>query len=457
MDNKTMINQAVDKKSGTILDLSDRIFEYAEIGFREFKSSELFCEKLEGEGFEVTKGIAGMPTAFRAQYGTGKPVIGLMAEYDALPGLGQIGGCGVKTETKGNPGGHGCGHNLLGAGVFAAAVAIKEWLQENTDKGMVVVYGCPSEEKGNAKTIMARDGVFDELHVAFTWHPADRNFIISFSSLANISVYFDFKGVTSHAAAAPHMGRSALDAAELMSVGVNYLREHVIPEARIHYAYLDVGGTAPNVVQGSSRVHYFIRAPKTSQVLEIFDRVKDVAEGAALMTGTKGSYEIFSGVSDYMPNHVLSEVLYEAMVQMGAPEFDEEDIKIASAFYENHGPGSEDNCPLDRGIPPVNYNLPAMPGSTDVGDVSHVVPTAQLSYAAAALGTAMHTWQFTAQGNTSIAHKAVLAAGKAMALAAVRVMEDHELLELAENEWKKETGARYECPITKEVKPRLDD
>lgn len=304
------IKQAVEQHQEKILNLSDQIFVFAETGFQ-------------------------------ARFGSGQPVIALLAEYDALPGLSQTGGCTTRQMVEGNPDGHGCGHNLLGAGVFGAALALKEFLEQNPEKGSVVLFGCPSEEKGNGKNLMARDGAFRDVDAAFTWHPGDRNYIWSTGSLANISVHFDFKGLTAHAAATPHLGRSALDAAELMSVGVNYLREHIIPEARVHYAYIDVGGTAPNVVQGTSRVHYFIREPKTWQVLEIFERVKDVAKGAA-------------------------------------------------------------------------------------------------------------------HGNTSIAHKAVLAAAKALALASVQVMEDKDLQVRMKDEWKKQTNGQYVCPISDEVTPRLE-
>ena len=272
-------------------------------------------------------GVGGMPTAFKAVYGSGKPVIGFLAEYDALPELSQEGGCTMRKKAAGdNPDGHGCGHNLLGAGAMAAALAVKAYIEEHPEAGTVILFGCPSEEKGDGKAIMAREGVFDGVDAAFTWHPGDKNAIWSESTLANVSVFFNFKGVTSHAAAAPELGRSALDAAELMSVGVNYLREHIISDARVHYAYRDVGGIAPNVVQGHSRVHYFIRAPKSWQVKEIYKRVVDVAEGAAKMTGTEMTYELYAGLSDYIPNHVLSEVLHESMEEIGAPKYDEADF-----------------------------------------------------------------------------------------------------------------------------------
>lgn len=477
MNNKEFVSRTVDAKRDLIVDVNDKIFDFAEVGFHEFKTAKLYGEVLEKEGFAVEMGIAGMPTAFKASFGDGKPVVGLLAEYDALPELSQVGGLACRKATDDeNPDGHGCGHNLLGAGTFAAALALKAYLTENPGKGTVVLFGCPSEEKGNGKTIMAREGVFDCLDVAFTWHPGDRNHVVTTSSLANISVFFRFKGVTSHAAAAPEKGRSALDAAELMSVGINYLREHIIPEARIHYAYRDVGGIAPNVVQGHSCVHYFVRAPKSWQVQEIFKRVVDVAEGAAKMSGTEMTYELYAGLSDFIPNHVLSEVVQESMECIGAPEYDEADFALAREFFYGDGEAElEDKKaairknfganrleeimekPLHTEIAPLVWTGAVMPGSTDVGDASYVVPTAQFDMATATIGTPGHTWQMTAHGNTEIAHKAMLAAGKVMALSGIRMFEEPELVKRAREEWMEETGGVYECPIPKEIGPRLDE
>ncbi len=477
MDKKKFILDAVDSKKDKIIELSDRIFDFAEIGFHEFRSAELFEKMLREEGFTVETGIDGMPTAFKASFGKGHPVIAFLAEYDALPELSQIGG-ETKRETVGgdNPDGHGCGHNLLGAGTFAAALGLKAYLTETGKEGTVVIFGCPSEEKGNSKTLMARDGAFDGVDAAFTWHPADLNAVVTSSSLANVSVFFRFKGLTSHAAAAPDKGRSALDAAELMSVGVNYLREHITSDARVHYAYRDVGGIAPNVVQGHSCVHYFVRAPKSWQVQEILKRVIDVAEGAAKMTGTEMSYELYAGLSDFIPNHVISEVLQEAFEEIGAPEYAKEDYELAHRFfYESYSPEETEafkanlkgifgpmadkyiEAPLHDGIVPIGWNRPIQFGSSDVGDASYVMPTAWLSTATATLCTPGHTWQMCAHGTTGIAHKAMLRAGEVLALAASRLIDEPELCEKAKAELKAETGGVYECPIPKEIGPRLDE
>lgn len=477
MNRKEFVLNAVSRKQDLVVEVSDRIFDFAETGFHEFETAKLYQQVLEKEGFAVEMGIAGMPTAFKATYGSGKPVVGFLAEYDALPELSQVGGCTERKPVCGeNPDGHGCGHNLLGAGTLAAALAVKAYLEENPGKGTVVLFGCPSEEKGNGKTIMARDGVFDGVDAALTWHPDTANAVWTASSLANVSVFFNFKGVTSHAAAAPELGRSALDAAELMSVGVNYLREHIISDARIHYAYRDVGGIAPNVVQGHSRVHYFIRAPKSWQVQEIYKRVIDVAEGAAKMTGTEMTYELYAGLSDFIPNHALTEVLYEALEEVGGPEFDEADFALARRFFTETATADELEAkkaavkkkygqeaeafmerPLNTRVEPMVWTGRVQPGSTDVGDASYVMPTAQLTTATATFGTAAHTWQMTAHGNTEIAHKAMLTAGKAMALAGIMLFEDPELVKRAREEWLEETGGVYECPIPDGVGPRLNE
>jgi len=474
MDYKQLIEEAIQEKSSAIVDLSDQVFDFAEVGFREFKTTQLYKDLLEQEGFTVESGLDGMPTAFKASYGSGKPVIGYLAEYDALPDLSQEANSVCCRPAEGdNPNGHGCGHNLLGAGCFAAALGMKRYLEQNPGKGTVVLFGCPSEEKGNSKVYLARDGYFNELDIAFSWHPSDINGVMGFSCLANVSVFFRFKGVTSHAAAAPHLGRSALDAAELMSVGVNYLREHIIPEARVHYAYRDVGGIAPNVVQGSSCVHYFIRAPKSSQVQEILPRVIAVAEGAAKMTGTEMSYELYTGLSDLIPNHVVSDVTQEALKDVGMPEFSPEEIAFAHDFFYQCDSGAalekkiatvkarfgEEalNFPVDRTIRPIMWNMPAMPGSTDVGDASYVVPLGFLGMPTAVIGTASHTWQMTAQGKSVIAHKMMLQAGKVLALAGVRFCEEPQLVDKAKEELARTTGGQYVCPVPKEIGPRIDD
>lgn len=476
MLSRNYIEKIVSKYKNQIIEINDKVWEYAEEGFKEVLSSKLLCNRLSENGFIVDQGIAGMPTAFKASFGSGKPVIALLAEYDALPLLSQESGKVVQRAIAKNGFGHGCGHNSLGAGVFGAALAIKDYLKESKISGTILLLGCPSEEKGNGKTIMCREGIFKDVDAAFTWHPGDMNNIWGIRSLANLSVYFDFKGKTAHAAAAPHLGRSALDAAELMNVGVNYLREHIIPEARVHYAYIDVGGQAPNVVQDTSRVHYFIRAPRVDQVLEIYERIKDIAKGAALMTGTESFYEIYSGVSDFIPNKILSKEIYDSMIEVGPPMFEEEDFDIARDFFYNAFPenviefnkasilntyGKEKGeeilkTPLNKDIAPFFMADYAMSGSTDVGDVSHVVPTAQFQIATSSIKTPLHTWQYTAQGKTSLAHKGVLTAASILAMTSIKVIENSSILALAKEEFTETTEGKYSCPIPQEIGPRLE-
>ena len=322
---------------------------------------------------------------------------------------------------------------------------------------------------------MARAGAFDGIDAAFTWHPSNLNSVWGVSSLANNSIYYKFKGRTSHAAASPHLGRSALDACELMSVGCNYLREHIIPEARLHYAYRDVGGSAPNVVQDHACVNYFIRAPKITQVLELIERVNDVARGAALMTGTELEIQTAAGLCDYQPNDVLSQLLCDCLMETGAPEFDQADYDLARKFWDDYSDAEIESSlanikgvapdevyeevrksPLTEYIAPYKHIDYAMPGSTDVGDVSYCTPTAQLGTCCWANGTPGHTWQVAAQDGCSIGHKGMIAASKALALAVIRTMEDPELLKKAHEEYVKTTGGKYICPVPPETVPLFD-
>lgn len=467
MSAKEKINELVEAKKDIFISVSDKVWEYAEIGMREFKSVAAITEVLEKEGFTVESGLADIPTAFCATWGSGKPVIGFLGEYDALPNLSQEVGCAEQKPLEAGANGHGCGHNALGAGSLAAAVAYKDYLKEKNFQGTVKYFGCPGEEFGCGKAFMARAGVFDELDCALAWHPGDCTGVWSFSCLANMSVFFSFKGKTAHAAAAPHMGRSALDAAELMNVGVNFLREHIIPEARVHYAFHDVGGVTPNVVQDRAKLHYYIRAPKQDQAREIVERIRKIAEGAALMTETEYSMKFKDGLSDYVPNQTITKVLAEAAGEFGRVDFDEEDKELAKKFWDtlpSHNvmmgtpnmavPDKEH--PLFEGVVPYQRLDLVMSGSTDVGDVSYVTPTAQMTAASCCIGTGAHTWQMTAQTGGPLAHKGLLFAGKAMALTAVKLQENPELLKEAHEEFIKATGGRkYKALFPDDIMPTL--
>lgn len=467
MENRQIIRDAVKNREQVITGLNRAVWEYAELGYREEKSAGAIIKALEEDGFEIEKNLAGIPTAFAAKWGSGKPVVGILGEYDALPGLSQEAGVAKPCSVEGRTTGHGCGHCALGAGAAGAAMAAKAWLQEKKCPGTILFFGCPAEETGFGKGFMAKAGCFDGVDMMFTWHPADFNVSMGTRMVANYKVRFDFKGVTSHAGAAPEKGRSALDACELMNVGVNYLREHVISDARIHYAYLDNGGEAPNVVQDHSSLLYFVRAPRLAQSREILERIKKIAQGAALMTETSVTIRILGGLSDVIPNPTAFQILSDSYVEMGGPEFDENDYAIAREFLaampDEERAAAVEKAAAQNGMTPEEFEkrplntvvLPynplmrnkVMTASSDVGDVSYLVPTAQITAAVAIPGTGPHTWQFTSQVGTSIGGKACLAAARAMARACAHVYENPELAETAKKELLAETKGEYLSPI----------
>jgi aminobenzoyl-glutamate utilization protein B len=472
MDKRAQVFESVESRKESLIALSDRVWGFAETGFEERKSSAALEAALEGEGFGLRTGIAGIETAFEASYGSGGPVVALLGEFDALPALSQAAASPVREELVPRGNGHGCGHNLLGVGSLAAALAVKEYLRASGASGTVKYFGCPGEERGSGKTFMARAGCFEGVDLALTWHPADVNVVMQVRTLANLSVYFRFRGKAAHAAGAPQLGRSALDAVELMNVGANYLREHVIPEARIHYAITDPGGRAPNVVQDRAESFYFCRAPRVDQAREIYERLCDVARGAALMTGTTCEIRFATGLSDYLPNRVLGELLQSCMEAAGVPAFDDADRQLAARFRQTlseaeigaalaqvryfQGPEAARRlgaCPLAEFVGPLSNADFCMPGSTDVGDVSQIVPTGQVTCACTALGTGPHTWQFAAQAASSIGHKGMLAAGRVLALACVEAFLDPGIAERARAELVEKNGGAYACPIPADILP----
>lgn len=476
MTDKNRLIEIIDEKQQIFTDLSDSIWDSPEISFVEYKSSELLCKALEDEGFAITKNLADIPTAFMGSYGNGQPIIALLGEFDALSGLSQKSGIDNKEPIIPDGNGHGCGHNLLGVGSLAAAVAVKKYMEENNIPGTIRYYGCPGEEGGSGKAFMAREKVFDDVDIALTWHPMSVNSIFSTSSLANYMVCYKFHGKSSHAAASPHLGRSALDAVELMNVGVNYLREHIIPEARVHYAVLNTGGISPNVVQSEAEVKYLMRAPKLSQVQEIYERICDIAKGAALMTGTKCEITFDKACSNLIPNNTLEEILYKNFVEIGVPNYDTEDLdfagkmgatlsdsdraydlNMASSFMGKehkeilNSLKNKDLCDI---ILPYKYWSTILPGSTDVGDVSWNVPTAQIITACNAFGTQAHSWQMVSQGKSGLAHKGMLLAGKVLASTAIDVLLNPEIIKKAKEELLENLdGETYFSPIPPEVKP----
>ncbi|GAA0369124.1 M20 family metallopeptidase [Alkalibacterium iburiense] len=471
------IEAILKKRKNLILGVSEKIWNYAELSYEEYQSAKLLSSVLEKENFTIDRGVADIPTAFTARFTSGKgtPVFGFLGEYDALDGLSQEAGNPKQAPIEKGQSGHGCGHNALGSASLGAALAVKDYLVKNNLDGTVLFFGCPGEEGAGSKQFMARAGVFDDVDFVYTWHPSTTNEVQSHRSVAIMGANFHFKGISSHAGSAPHLGRSALDAAELMSVGSNYLREHMINQARIHYAYSDVGGSAPNVVQDRSTVKYEVRAPKMTQVYDLFDRVVNVAKGAALMTETEMDYEITMAFSDYIPNNALAEVAYEALNEVGAPEWSEEDYQLASQYLSSYNEATLNQIkekiaeeygeekveavlkrPLDSMVRPYTGHIVQYEsGSTDVGDVSYTVPTINFLIATACIGNIGHTWQMTGQACSPIAHKGLMTAAKVMALAAIKTMQRPETIQKAKKSVLQQNGGSYQCPLPDDVKPPI--
>ena len=468
--------RSIDANAAAYTAVSDAIWDRPEVNFHEDFAASSLIAMLEEHGFTVTKNLAGLPNAFRAEYGSGKPVIAYLGEYDALSSLSQKAGCASKEALVPGAPGHGCGHNLLGVGALAAAIAVKEMIAAGELSGTVVYLGCPAEETGSAKAFMARDGVFDGIDAMLTWHPWDYNGIWPGGSLANVKMIFRFKGQSAHAASSPHLGRSALDALELMNVGVQFLREHVPDDTRIHYAITDAGGASPNVVQGRAEAVYLVRSQRLADLEGIKQRVIDCARGAAIMTGTQVDVEFVKGCSNILPNVVMEETLIESMKEIGVPSYTEEDMQLAcdlhaalespeatltkitrlcdsrtresilahqgEALYTFIAP----HCPSDTPIIPV---------STDVGDASWCAPTSQVSCAAWAADTPAHSWQAVSIGKSGVAHKAMLLAAKTIALTGAKLMADSELRARAKREYDGRIAQQpYICPIPHGITPQ---
>ncbi|HJD31729.1 MAG TPA: amidohydrolase [Candidatus Eisenbergiella stercorigallinarum] len=471
MDKKQMF-EALERKKQQYFDAADRIWEHPETSFEEYFAADLLCGLLEKEGFAVTRPLAGMETAFLGRFGSGHPVIGILGEYDALYAMSQEADAAQPKPTGEK--GHGCGHNLLGAGSLAAAVAVKDYLQENGKEGTVIYYGCPGEEGGSGKAFMAREGVFDGLDAALTWHPGDINAANSVSTLAVFKVHYHFTGRAAHAAACPQLGRSALDAAELMNIGTQFLREHIIPEARIHYAIVNAGGKSPNVVQPEAENSYYIRAPRLSQVRELKERVDDIARGAALMTGTSVDIRMINSTANVIPNDVLSDVMARNLQEAPLPVYTQEEREYAKTFVNaleapstllsdmaaKLGEKAAGIAKLAAGreiydFPVPNFRLNmCLSSSSDVGDVSWNCPTSQIMAATMAAGTPSHSWQRTAQGKSAVAHKGMLYAAKVIAGSAVDLLEDPKLLKQARQEYDRRLGGEtYVCDIPADAKP----
>lgn len=470
MKNHSDIWDIIEEKSPAYFDLSDTVWDNPETNYEEYKASDAHTQMLLNEGFRVERGIAGLPTAMMGEAGEGGPVIAILGEFDALPGLSQIAGLAQPQEIERGGHGHGCGHNLLGSGSLLAAAALKTYLEQNGLKGRVRYYGCPAEEGGSAKGFMVREGLFDDVDVAFCWHPAPFAGVNDPVSLACNEISFHFTGRAAHAAAAPHLGRSALDAVELMNVGVNYMREHMPSSARIHYAVTDTGGIAPNVVQAKATVRYLIRALSLPEMQTLLERVRKIAQGAALMTETSVRDEIISGDANLIGNTPLEQLMQIQLERLGAPVFDEQDKKTARAFQETlskedisdafrrFGVEPQDGLALCEEIYKPYNGDNSLVGSTDVGSVSWVVPTVQMRGATCAIGTPLHSWQMVAQGKLPAAHKGMAHAAKIMSSTAAELFRHPEHIASAKADHKKRLGGTvFINPIPDDVQPALPD
>ena len=430
-----------------------QIWDFAEVGYKETKSSALHVQNLKAAGFTVETGVADIPTAFVATYGSGTPVIGILAEFDALPGLSQEANP-TKKSIDGKNAGHGCGHHLFGTASVSAGIAIKKLIEEKKLTGTIKVFGCPAEEGGSGKVYMVSAGLFNNVDAVIHWHPDDVNGVTTTSALANKSAKFRFYGISAHASAAPEQGRSALDAVEAMDNMVNMMREHIPQETRIHYIITN-GGKAPNVVPDYAEVYYYVRHPKRGDVVDIFDRVVKAAEGAAIGTGTSMKYEIIGGTHDLLINKTLNEVMQSNLEKVGGITYTKEEIafaeKLQPTFFTKAPPIESANT-----IKPLSYQSEGNQGSTDVGDVSYAKPTVGLRVATWVPGTPAHSWQAVAAGGTEIGTKGMLVASKTMALTAIDFMLKPSIIAAATEEFKKAKGDYNYKAILGDRKPALN-
>jgi aminobenzoyl-glutamate utilization protein B len=435
-------------------DVAMQIWDWAEVGYQEEKSAALLRSELEKEGFRIQKGVAGIPTAFIAEAGSGEPVIAILGEYDALPGVAQE-AVPFQKPIEGQIAGHACGHHLFGAGSALASIAVKNWLENSGNSGTIRFYGTPAEEGGAGKVYLVREGLFDDVDAVLHWHPGNQNSADARSSLANKSAKFRFYGNASHASSAPWFGRSALDGVEAMNHMVNMMREHIPQESRIHYV-ITSGGEAPNVVPAYAEVYYYVRHPLMSQVKENFEWVVKAAEGAAIGTGTRMEYEVIHGIFNVLPNESLANVMFKNLNLVGGVEYSEKETAFAEEIKTTLA-NPYANLENARVVQPFKVVERGTGGSTDVGDISWVAPTAGLSAATWVPGTPAHSWQAVASGGTSIGTKGMMVAAKTLAMTAVELMQSSEILEKANEELLRRRGVdfKYES-LLGDREPPLD-
>ena len=476
-DFRAEIGALVQDRKQAYTAMSDRIWGFAEPRFQEYDSSRLQQEYLKARGFSIRADLAGEETAFIAEYGSGKPVLAFLGEFDALSSLEQEADSTERRPVPGKTNGHGCGHHLLGTAAVAAADALKTYMESHGLLGTIRYYGCPAEENAGGKAYLVRDGFFNDCDAAITWHPSTTNkTMMADKYLSNFRVFFTFHGISSHAAGAPELGRSALDAVEIMDIGVNYMREHMIDEARVHGAITNPGGIAPNVIPSEAQILYAIRAPKVTQVKKLYDRMCDIARGAALITGTTVDIKQVAAYSNVIENDTLEDIMYENMRHFVPIGYTEEELAYARRFQEViteldkeglkdlisilSGRDKEKKRQMEES-PMLDFVLERHVsfgggGSTDVGDVSWVVPTGKVDINCYAAGTALHSWQAVAQGKAPAAHKGMLTAAKIMACTGAELLEKPELLERIKEDWlEKLDGETYPDPLPKDVKPEI--
>jgi aminobenzoyl-glutamate utilization protein B len=449
---KALVLDAMDKQSAHYSEIARKIWEHPELGYKEVQSSDLLAQELSSAGFKVEKAVAGMPTAFVATYGSGKPVIGILAEFDALPAMSQDAVPTKQPRHEGAPG-HACGHHLFGTASVAAAIALKDWLQSSGKSATIRVYGTPAEEGGSGKVYMVREGLFSDVDVVLTWHPSDRNTADPSSTLANLAAKFRFSGIASHAASAPDKGRSALDAVEAMNDMANMMREHTTEGTRIHY-FITKGGDAVNIVPATAEVYYQVRHPDREEVRQLFQRIVKCAEGAALGTETTMSYEIVSGVYDELPNSVLSTLMHANLKKVGGMTYTDDETQFANCLRKT----------FSGTLPPIDNATtiqPMMPtiikASSDVGDVSWNVPTTEMQAATWVPGTPGHSWQAVACGGTSIGFKGMMTAAKTLALTAMDLVNSPATIADARKAFDENRGPDFKyVPLLGDRKPALD-
>lgn len=452
--------------------LSCDIWGFAELKFDEHKSAEVLKNYLKGKGFRIEENLADIPTAFSASFGNGSPVIAILGEFDALSGLSQESDSFVAKKVDGMENGHGCGHHLLGVGSAGAAVKVKEYIEENGISGTVIFYGCPGEEGGSGKAFMVNREVFNDVDAAITWHPFNTNGIFTGSLLANKQVYVKFRGKSSHAAAGPHLGRSALDGLEVLNIGIQFLREHIEDKDRIHYAITNTGGISPNVVQNYAEGIYLIRSKNSETVEKLYERFENIVKGAALITETEAEIVFDKSCSEIVTNRTIEEALYESFLKCGACEYTKDEIDYANRFRDtvsnedisseyilNMTPNPKEvlnkfmERPLCDFVVPYMHTDEVRAGSSDMGDVSTVVPTSQIMAACFAIGTPVHSWQEVAQGKSSIALKGMNKASDVMADTAIKLLTDSDLLKRAKVEFEEKTKNRVSARMPSDAMP----